>query len=235
MVRPSVHALSGDALTSAALGSARGRPTGRWDRPGETPPSSFVGGKVFASAPGPSVDSAPELSLRRSIAPVVVLACLVGCAGWHGDTYVAHRSPPKLARKETTYRFGLPGGDWQPLNEPGAQVVWANSQYPAVIHLDSQCGKHGDSSIEQFADHLRIDFREWNVVSQAVEPLAGRDAVRTVVVGELDGVQQMQMELVILKKDGCLFDFQLLAPPAHFAQGKPDFDRVVAGFSYPIR
>ncbi|MCB9753509.1 MAG: hypothetical protein H6713_26500 [Myxococcales bacterium] len=165
------------------------------------------------------------------------LLLVSGCAtGWinHGDIYVAAKTRG-AAPAEATYRFGLPGGDWQPLNEPGAQVVWANSQYPAVIHLDSQCGKHGDSSIEQFADHLRIDFREWNVVSQAVEPLAGRDAVRTVVVGELDGVQQMQMELVILKKDGCLFDFQLLAPPAHFAQGKPDFDRVVAGFSYPIR
>ena len=51
----------------------------------------------------------------------------------------------------------------------------------------------------------------------------------------LPTVSAQKINDVILKKDGCLFDFQLLAPPAHFAQGKPDFDRVVAGFSYPIR
>lgn len=161
------------------------------------------------------------------------LACATGWVD-HGDTYYADKTK-SAAPEQATYKFGLPGAGWEPLDQKGAQVVWASSSYPAVIHLDSQCGKHGDSSLEQFTDHLMIDFREWKKVSQQVEPFAGRDAVRTVVVGELDGVQQMQMELLVLKKDGCLFDFQLLAPPSHFAQGKADFDRVVSGFSYPIR
>lgn len=165
-----------------------------------------------------------------------VTGALACASGWvdHGDTYFAEKTK-SAAPEQATYKFTPPGADWEPIDQKGAQVVWASRSYPAVIHLDSQCGKHGDSSLEQFTDHLMIDFREWKKVSQQIESFSGRDAVRTVVIGELDGVQQMQMELLVLKKDGCLFDFQLLAPPSYFAQGKVDFDRVVSGFTFPIR
>ncbi|MCA9689441.1 MAG: hypothetical protein R3A51_00875 [Nannocystaceae bacterium] len=174
--------------------------------------------------------------LRRVVAAAALLCLTPACSGgWvgHGDTYYA-RPGKKAVPGEATFRFGLPGGSWEPIKEKGVQVAWASRDFPAVINVSGQCERHGDSSLEQFTDHLRIDFREWKILSQTTEPLAGRDAVRTVVEGELDGVTATTLEFVVLKKDGCLFDFQLIAAPGHHASAKPDFDRVVAAFKYPL-
>ena len=51
--------------------------------------------------------------------------------------------------------------------------------------------------------------------------------------GRLDGVPQT-LEIVVVKKNGCLFDLIYFASPATFEQGRGDFARVVAGFEFPV-
>lgn len=200
--------------------------------------------RTLLHSPGVSIsDHRSRTCVHRSLSVCagLLLLCasaLTGCAsGWidHGDTYVGGEPAKGSSSKAATYSFGSPGSGWVPLDQKGAQVVWTNTDYPAVIHLDSQCEEHGDSSIEQFTDHLRIDFRDWKQVSQTVVPMVGRDAVRTVIIGTLDGQQQTQLDLVVLKKDGCLFDLQLLTSPTHYSVVKNDFDSVVAGFRFPVK
>ncbi|MCA9656016.1 MAG: hypothetical protein H6712_01955 [Myxococcales bacterium] len=175
------------------------------------------------------------MSLRRSIAPVVVLACLVGCAGWHGDTYVAHRSPPKLARKETTYRFGLPGDGWRPVrNLKDVQVAWVNPELGGAIEIHAQCDDQGDSSLDQYTDHLRIDWTGWKVLHQEEARLVDRAALHTEVLAELDGVERHN-ELWVVKKNGCLFDLRYSAEPVLFDKGQAAFAEVVGGFRFPVR
>ncbi len=166
---------------------------------------------------------------------VGLAAVLVGCGGWknYGDTYYARRTGS--VQHEATYRFGAPGAGWEPLKQKGTQVAWWNADLQAAIVLDSQCEMHGDSQLEQFADHLRIDFREWEVISQEHLPLVGRDGLRTVVLASIDGGPKTKMELYITKKNGCLFDLEYIAPPANFDRGRPAFQQVVAGFTFPVQ
>jgi hypothetical protein len=165
----------------------------------------------------------------------VLLSLVAGCGGWrgHGNTYY-RRWEPGPVKHEATYRFGLPGAAWAPLKQKGTQVAWFNEGLDAAILLDSQCESHGDSTLEQFTDHLRIDFRQWEVKSQESVMLAGRDAVRTVVLASIDGGPQSQLELYVTKKNGCLFDLEYIAPPGNFERGRADFARVVAAFEFPI-
>jgi len=167
---------------------------------------------------------------------LALLSLVSACGGWrgYGDTYYRRweRGPVK---HEATYRFAQPGAGWAPLKQKGVQVAWFNAGLDAAILLDSQCERHGDSTLEQFTDHLRIDFRQWEVLSQETVPLIGRDAVHTVVLASIDGGRQTQLELYVTKKNGCLFDLQYIAPPGTFARGQADFARVVAGFQFPIQ
>lgn len=167
---------------------------------------------------------------------LAILGLFSACGGWrgYGDTYYRkwERGPVK---HEATYSFGMPGNGWSPLKQKGTQVAWYNAALDAAIVLDSQCERHGDSTLEQFTDHLRIDFRHWEIKSQETVQLVGRDAVRTIVLASIDGGTQTQMELWVTKKNGCLFDLEYIAPPASFANGQADFARVVAGFTFPIQ
>lgn len=175
--------------------------------------------------------SSPQVLLGVALVSVVA----TGCSGWvgYGNTYYKRRET--AVSHEATYSFGSPGSAWRPLSQKGTQVAWYNDGLDAVIVLDSQCEMHGDSSLEQFTDHLRIDFREWEVVSQDRVTLVQRDAVRTVVLASIDGVIKTQMEIYVVKKDGCLFDLEYIAPPRSFESGRGDFAKVVNGFAFPIR
>lgn len=157
------------------------------------------------------------------------------CGGWrgYGDTY--YRKWERGVKHEATYRFGMPGDGWTPMKEQGAQVAWWNDSLGAAILLDSQCERHGDSTLEAFTDHLRIDFSEWTIKSQEKSKLADRDAEHTVVEATIDGGPKVMLELWVTKKNGCLFDLQYVAPPAHFESGRAAFAKVVASFSFPIQ
>lgn len=174
-------------------------------------------------------------------APVLGLALLVlgvaasGCAGWKGDTYYAHRVPAKLARKETSYRFGDPGPGWQPVrNLKDVQVAWTNPDVGGVIELHAQCDDQGDSSLDQYTDHLRIDWTHWEVESQEPGRLLDRAALHTVVTAGLDGIVRRN-EFWVVKKNGCLFDLRYSADPAGFEAGRAAFARVIDGFRFPLR
>jgi len=197
----------------------------------------FVRRAPFASPPTGSVDSAPELSTQPPlvVVTVVALALGAGCAGWSGDTYRAHRSPSKLAREETTYRFGLPGVGWEPVRQlKNVQVAWVNPEVGGIIEVRAQCDDQGDSSLDQYTDHLRIDWTSWQVESQEETRLLDRAALHTVVMAELDGVHRRN-ELWVVKKNGCLFDLRYSANPAQFQRGQAAFAQVVAGFRFPVR
>lgn len=175
----------------------------------------------------------PSTSSRVHLGVALLTTLAAGCGGWvgHGDTYYSRRGDPT----DATYRFGQPGPGWAPLDQKGVQVAWYDESAEAAILLDSQCDEHGDSTLEQFTDHLRIDFREWEIVSQEQITLIDRAAVHTVVIASIDGVIKTQLELYVVKKNGCLFDLEYIAPPRNFEQGRAAFARVVGGFSYPIR
>lgn len=166
----------------------------------------------------------------------VTALSLLGCAGWrdYGDTYYAPRTGD-AADREATYHFGLPSDAWRPVREvEDVQVAWVNSNLEGVgiIELHAQCDEQGDSSLDQYTDHLRIDWDEWSVREQAHTQLIGRAALRTVVDASLDGIPRRN-EFWVVKKNGCLFDLRYSAGPPDFEAGLGDFAAVVQGFAFP--
>lgn len=114
------------------------------------------------------------------------------------------------------------------------QVAWINTSLGGVgiIEVFAQCEGQGDSSLEQYTDHLRIDWDGWTVIEQSSTELLGRAAMRTVVDASLDGIPRRN-ELWVVKKDGCLFDLRYSAGAADFASGQAAFSSVVQGLRFP--
>jgi hypothetical protein len=178
---------------------------------------------------------------------------LLGCQTWKGgELYVKQWQPAwKGGDKQATFRVGSPGRSWEPLSQPGTQVAWQHSTDPAVIQVHSECEDHGDSDLEDFTDHQRIDYTTWKIVEEPTGELddqgrprmrkkqyyttiADREALRTTVQANLDGGDVM-IEYLVLKKNGCLFDLTYIAVPRVFDQHLAAFEQVVEGFTFPIR
>lgn len=157
----------------------------------------------------------------------------------------------KGQNKLPTYRVGLPGVGWDRISDSSLQVAWHHSTDSAVIQARGECEEHGDSSLEDFTDHQRIDYSSWEIVEeptgetdaegrprtrpkQYYTTIAEREALRTTVRANLDGGEVM-IEYVVLKKDGCLFDLTYIAVPTAFDSHTPAFEQVIDGFAYPVR
>ncbi len=179
-------------------------------------------------------------SAKRALC-AIALSCLAvsplaGCrGGWNEKQLYVKRWKPawRGQYKEATYRVGSPGPDWRPHPEKNSQVAWQHRDVPAIISVRSQCQEHGDSSLEQFTDHLRIDFGEWKVTEQRFVTLINREALRSTVEATLDGAP-VKLEVIVLKKNGCLFDLGYYAIPSAFADGMAAFEQVVEGFEFPV-
>jgi hypothetical protein len=160
-------------------------------------------------------------------AGLVVALGISGCAGWRGDTYFARNAT------EATYAIAQPGAPWTPAPRlEGVQVAWAHPDIGAVVEVHGECEVHGDAPLPEYLDHLRIGWTEWVVVSQEERTVLGRAALHAVVTARLDGVPR-SLEFLVLKKNGCVLDVRLSAPPQHFDTGRAAFDRVTAGLQFP--
>src|SRR5262249_47550965 len=96
--------------------------------------------------------------------------------------------------------------------------------------VNSTCTPDGDASLEVLTAHLLMGFTKREPVSESKhEPMDGRDSLRSHYKAELDGVPGGMM-LVVLKKDGCVYEFTDLSTPSRFDEKRQSFDQVLAEF-----
>ena len=96
---------------------------------------------------------------------------------------------------------------------------------------DAGVGRLGEEDVPlpALTKHLLFGFTERQVQSQERIPLDGREALVTHAMAKLDGVPR-ELVLVVLKKNGCVYDFALAAPHETFERARHDYEALVAGF-----
>jgi hypothetical protein len=100
-----------------------------------------------------------------------------------------------------------------------------------VISVNGRCGKDGDDvPLSALTQHLFLYFTDRQPLTQAALSLDGREALRTELSAKLDGVPR-RFVVYVLKKDGCVYDFILIAEPTVSPSSIGEFDRFVSGFS----
>ncbi len=154
-----------------------------------------------------------------------IILCLVpfalGCATsrFEGDTYFGAHA---------TYRVGRLSGEWRRSQVPGANLAFV-SPWGGTIFVNATCTDLKDLSLDVLTNQELFGVERQRELRREVLTLDGRAALRTRLTGTLDGVP-VAMELVVLKKDGCTYDFGLVAPMEVFAAREADFSALVSGF-----
>jgi hypothetical protein len=111
-----------------------------------------------------------------------------------------------------------------------ALLAFRDDPTQSTIAVNGRCGKDGDDvPLESLTHHLFLHFTDREVEQQQRLTLDGRDALRTDIRAELDGVPKRFL-VYVLKKDGCVYDFLYISDVA-VASGSQDFERFVQGFA----
>ncbi len=150
---------------------------------------------------------------------------LAGCAHTHYNPDAG-----KVCYRRVCYEVGALGKDWQPVESEKGAIGFFNQQLGAVIESKATCRADADAApLQALTRQLLIGYTDRHVRSSETLSLDGRAALHTVVDARLDGVP-MVLDLYVLKRNGCIFDLTLAAPPDRYDAARPELTRFVGGF-----
>jgi hypothetical protein len=134
--------------------------------------------------------------IRISLAGLAI-SCLAACggAGFQDGVY---------SDAHTRYRVGDLPAAWQPVSADGNDLAFYR-QGMGTIAVNSTCTEYDDVPLSALVNHLLFDTTGRRVLVEETVTLVGRGARHVLVNLELDGVP-LQLELYVLRKDGCVFD-----------------------------
>jgi hypothetical protein len=131
-------------------------------------------------------------------------------------------------RGDVAYRVGALPSTWKRIAAQGGDLAFRRRD-GGTIATNSLCTGGEDVPLDVLTNHLLFGVESQQEHGRTSLTLDGRAALRTRLAGEVDGVP-VALELVVLKKDGCTYDLQLIAAPAQLARCQADFDGFVQGF-----
>jgi hypothetical protein len=165
----------------------------------------------------------PERAYRVNLLALATSAAvgLSACrTGWQDGIF---------SKSGVRYELGRAPSGFTPVGFQDNDVAFEMRSTGHSIAVNSTCHGYEDASLQVLRRHLLMGFTDVELLEEEVQPLDGRDSLWTHVAARLDGVP-LQLQLVVLKKNGCVFDFTYVSPPAEYAARRADFQGVVGGF-----
>jgi hypothetical protein len=158
----------------------------------------------------------------------ILLIMLLGLPATAGCRRVSFEGSV-FSKKEVRYRVGELPGYWHRVYLKDNDLAFTELDTGRALSVNSTCEGHDDPPLPVLTRHLLMGFTEREEQSQQLISLDGREALRSRYTAKLDGVP-VELELVVLKKDGCVFDFTYVAPPGQAEARMADFEALLAGF-----
>jgi hypothetical protein len=162
---------------------------------------------------------------RRSLLPIGVLAvcAILGCATGSFEGSVFRDS-------ETAYRVGPLDPRWHRFDLSDANLAFHDDAGGTIL-ANAFCSDISDVPLDVLTNQALMGLEQKQETAREVVTLDGRSALKTRLSATLDGVP-VDLELVVTKKDGCTYDFELVTGTSGqtFADREPGFWQFVEGF-----
>ncbi len=159
---------------------------------------------------------------RTFLAILVLSGLATGCR--HGEL-----RGNVFTKSDVRYRIGELPPAWQPASLNDNDLVWLAKDTGHWIALNSTCDSYQDAPLPVLTQHLLMGFTERQLIKQETVPLDGREALRSQYQAKLDGVP-IELLLVVMKKNRCIYDFTYVSPAGRFAEKLADFEQFLRGF-----
>jgi hypothetical protein len=162
--------------------------------------------------------------VRFALAAVTWLALASGCGSRLGpgsfDGAVFRRGPVALAVPP------VPGA-WRRVEVSEESLAFRDDAHQATILVNGRCfAADTHTPLLALTNHLLMGTTEREFVSQEVEPFDQREALHTKLLAKWDGVR-MFVDIFVVSKDGCVYDFVYTGSPAFSEEGAALFEAFV--------
>ncbi len=135
----------------------------------------------------------------------------------------------KFRRGPEVFQVPPPPAPWRRVDAPDGDLAWLHPEARAAIAVNAACSGHRDAPLVILMNDLLIGTTDRQVLLAESTMLDGREALHQVVAVRVDGVA-LVYDLYVLKKDGCVYDLTLVAPPRSYERASAEFVELVARF-----
>jgi len=173
------------------------------------------------SDPGIGCDTMLRARVTTSMIYFSVLFLLTSCALFSSNDPV---SP-----KARGYDLTVPSGWRETDREESDRAYRLPSGNFATVN--SSCTRNADAPLEVLTKHLLFGSRNVKYVEREKIRIAGSDGLFSRVKATVDGVP-FHLDVVVLPKEGCVFDFSLMSPKPIPGKDSQEFLSFVKSFTY---
>jgi hypothetical protein len=127
------------------------------------------------------------------------------------------------------FELSIPENGWQLLSWKDVDFALWDEDEGATIAITVTPLKE-DVELATLARHLLIAFERKRVLSQRAEKINGREALKTVLEGWVEGTE-IKAEAYVVKGDGVFYDIIFWAPRETFPRKVEAFHQLLAGIT----
>lgn len=121
-----------------------------------------------------------------------------------------------------------PAAPYEKTSSKHVDQGWIHSKNGSTISYLSDCSDSPDISLKQMELTALSGLRNLRINEQNDILFSDRKALRSKVQGDVDGVT-VNVELLVLQKNGCRYTFTLTGFAQAFAQAQNDFNQFLKG------
>lgn len=132
-------------------------------------------------------------------------------------------------KKNEDYKVMKVDGDWATLVDTLADVAYVNRETGDTISITSTCEKYKDIPLEQLMENILLGMSDAKKLKDEKFTLDEREAQRVVLIANADGVP-IKSQVVVMRKNFCIFDFIYTARPKNYDSQVKTFDKFVESF-----
>ncbi|MFA4874536.1 MAG: hypothetical protein WC690_04270 [bacterium] len=145
---------------------------------------------------------------------------------------ISYRQGKVYIRHDKYYTVGVLADDWRALKTRARTISFYNEGLKASISTDAYCGKSvTDRTLDSLSGDIITALEKRQVTNEKNFTLNERGALRQHITGSVDGVPT-DVDLVIVRKNYCVFDFYSVAPAGGNPDVKEAFETFFNGFHY---
>lgn len=150
------------------------------------------------------------LVITLALLSVLFVACIFGPPKFIG--VMSYRDGRVYLMNKNFYKVGILPDDWKRVDTKVRSVTFYSPEAGASISTSAFCGRGVEGlRPDALSGEILGTLENRSVLSEEKLMLNGRGAVRILTSGSMDGVVSM-VDLVTIRKDGCVFDFYAVSP-----------------------
>jgi hypothetical protein len=163
-----------------------------------------------------------------SMTPRIFILSVLLCSG----CVTVNLGNTNKGKKAAGVSYKDPAGPFQKEAREDVDAAWKNPKNGNVISFLSDCKDPSDPPLEHIVQGVISGLTDLKVDSTDTAMYQGREARRVVAGGKVDGVPSA-IDLLVFKRNMCIYILSYVGVKKAFAENRGDFEKFIEGFKAP--